>query len=122
VRQRLKEIGTIATAVAAVATSVVALLREHPEPKAEKSYEVLAEKVVELQAAVRKLDKDQDAMRGYLDGYLRSMRDVQDKLAATQTASAITRRPALVRVQPPPPPSLPASSAQPKLEAPQEPF
>lgn len=117
-RQRLKEVGTIATAVAAVVTSVVALVREHPEPKAEKSYDVLQEKVVELQASSKKQHEDLLELRGYLDGYLRSMRDVQDKLGATQTASAITRRPASIRVQPPPIPSLPAPKPEPALEAP----
>lgn len=120
-RQGLKEIGTIATAVAAVVTSVVALLRERPEPKAEKSYDELAEKIVELQAAVKKQHEDQVELTGYLDGYLKSMRDVQDRLGATQTASSITRRAATARVQPPPVPAVPAPTAEPKLEAPAEP-
>jgi uncharacterized coiled-coil DUF342 family protein len=121
VRQGLKEIGTIATAVAAVVTSVVALVRERPEPKAEKSYDELADKIVELQAAVKKQHEAQVELAGYLQGYLNSMRDVQDKLGATQTASSVTRRAATSRVQPPPVPSLPEPTAQPKLEAPAEP-
>jgi hypothetical protein len=117
-REQLKHVAAIATAVGAVVASVVALLREHPEPKAEKSYEVLAEKVVELQEASKKQREDVVAMRSYLEGYLKSLRDSQEKLGEAQVA----RRAPQVRVQSPPSPALPAPASGPQLTPPEDPF
>jgi hypothetical protein len=121
-REQLKHIAAIATAVGAVVASVVALLREHPEPKAEKSYDVLAEKVVELQEASRKHHEDVVAMRSYLEGYLKSLRDSQEKLGAVQSAMTFTRRAPTVQVRPPPSPALPAPASGPSLTPPEDPF
>ncbi len=125
-RERLKHIGTIATAVAAIVTALVALLREPPEPRARASYDVLSKKVEELQAAQKQQHDDTVAMRGYLDGYLKSLRDGQKALAeapappvAPSGRKPVSAPPAAAALSAvPPPPSLPSPKARPDLEAP----
>lgn len=123
-RERLKHVATIATAVAAIVTSLVALLREPREPRARASYDLLAKKVEELQAAQKQQHDDTVAMRGYVEGYLKSLRDGQKNLAApppaapTSTGRSPASVPTAVAVIPPPP-SLPKPKARPEnLQAP----
>lgn len=126
-RDRLKHLGTIATALAAIVTALVALLREPQEPRAKTSYGVLSKKVEELQAAQRQQHDDAVALRGYLEGYLKSLRDGQKTLAESPPPAASTRRIAVMAPvnapvglsAVPPPPSLPEPKARPEnLEAP----
>ncbi len=131
-REGLKHVAAIATALAAIVTSLVALLREPQEPKARSSYETLAKKVEELQGAQRQQHDDTVAMRGYLEGYLKSLRENQQTLAEVAPAPAPSLRP-LVRVRPGvdgdgipdkptlkplPPPTLPKPAERPPMAAP----
>lgn len=127
-REGLKHVAATATALAAIVTSLVALLREPQEPKARSSYETLAKKVEELQGAQRQQHDDTVAMRGYLEGYLKSLRENQQTLAeapAPVILRPITRprvdgdgvpdsnsKPVL---KPLPPPSLPKPAPRPPL-------
>ncbi len=127
-RDSLKHIAAIATAAAAIAASLVALLREPPEPKARSSYEVLTKKVEELQLAQRQQHDDTVAMRGYVEGYLKSLRANQQTLAEVAPATSlrpITRprvdgdgipdKPAIKLL---PPPALPKPPERAPLSAP----
>lgn len=130
-RDSLKHVAAIATAIAAIVTSLVALLREPQEPKARSSYETLAKKVEELQGAQKQQHDDTVAMRGYLEGYLKSLRENQQTLAETPapvpSLRPITRphvdgdgipdkpRPAL---KPLPPPTLPKPAERQPMSAP----
>lgn len=133
-RERLKSIGTIATAIAAIVTAIFAAFVKQPEePQARASYDVLAKKVEELQAGQKQQHDDAVAMRAYLEGYLKALRQGQKKLSELPPAPAPTpirtsgRNPAstspptvtaTAAVQVPPPPSLPEPKAKPPLEAP----
>lgn len=131
-RESLKHVAAIATAVAAIVTSLVALLREPQEPKARSSYETLSKKVEELQTAQKQQHDDTVALRGYLEGYLKSLRESQRTLAETAPVPSVSARP-LVRVDAgadgdgipdkptlklPPPPSLPRPAERPPMAAP----
>lgn len=120
-RERLKHVGAIATALAAIVTSLVALLRDPPEPRARASYDVLAKKVEELQASQKQQHDDNVALRGYIEGYLKSLREGQKSLAEspapTTTGRAPASEPTAVKVIPPPP-SLPKPVPRPTLQAP----
>lgn len=105
----------IATSIAAIATAYASYTKENPERKATASYELLAKEVQRLDSEQKKLHEDDVAMKNYLDGYLKSVRDSQIKTNETVQDVATTPRMPRITVKPPAPPTpaLPEPTAKP---------
>lgn len=88
----------------------------------------LSKKVEELQGAQRQQHDDTVAMRGYLEGYLKSLRENQQTLAEVAPApepslrpmvrSRTSGEPAKPTLKPLPPPTLPKPAERPPMAAP----
>lgn len=143
-KSKLAHVASIATSVAAIVAAVLSYVKDRPETKAKASYETLSQKLDALAIEQKKLHDDDMALRSYLDGYLRGVRERTNETtsavaAASASASAhyprvtslqqVQIRP-LSRTSPPPPPAslylpapaLPEPKAKPEPTAALPPF
>lgn len=87
-KSKWAHVASIATALAAIVAAVFSYIKERPETKAKASYELLAQKLDTLAAEQKKLHDDDVALRNYLDGYLRGVRERTNE--TTSAVAAVT--------------------------------
>lgn len=131
-KSKWAHVASVATASAAIVAAVLSYLKDRPETKAKASYEVLAQKLDGIAAEQKKLHEDDVALRNYLDGYLRAMRDkTNDNTTSAVAAASASASPLRPLVRPPhvtrptvkadtlymPAPALPEPKAKPEQTA-----
>lgn len=100
-KSKWAHVASIATAIAAIVAAVLSYVKDRPESKAKAGYETLAQKLDTLALEQKKLHEDDLALRNYLDGYLRGVRE-----RTNETSSAVAAVSATVSQQHPRPPHL----------------
>jgi hypothetical protein len=130
-KSKLAHVASIATAVAAIVAAVLSYIKERPETKAKAGYETLVQKLDTLALEQKKLHDDDVALRNYLDGYLKGVRDRTNEATSNLSSVATTtalRPPHVTRVVRPaastkieslylPAPALPEPKAKPEPTA-----
>lgn len=99
-KSKLAHVASIATSVAAIVAAVLSYVKDRPETKAKASYETLSQKLDALAVEQKKLHDDDMALRSYLDGYLRGVRErTNETTSAVAAASASAHHPRVTSLQ-----------------------